>query len=500
MPLSRSGIGSAISNNVQQWKASNARKGVEKDSRIGAESWLLPKGNSHRLHVGQSNGFVFPEIKIGALSELTSINSSKSFPVTMIETGEIHLVKVDENDNSIRVSITTTLSNSTLLSLTLRKLGEGKIKLEREGSKPFDRGNTNLESIGLYVWGLFMANAIVNHKLRVTNLNSVVREQSGSQVMGVGVELAQASRIALTDHPVPPERPRPPSTMDGGAPRNSTTPSTKVKTGPTNPCDGTTDNIGEFMDIGTAHDLTCTEAPDVLAIGVCGASMRITDCCEQHDKNLWCAPAFVDPVSVILHCVLTSQLLALCIIEKAYAAWDALPWSLCKVLDFVIVSINGFVDALLYDIVTAAICVGIANKPQFPLDGRNQKSCFCGGNVPTTSGGPCGRLLCKGDCFECGWECEYNDKKQAIARRWVTDPSGNRPCCINTARQCTSDCDPTEVSKCPNCWKCTYGPCTFDRNTRTWSRETLTRYGLPCCPGTPSGPPCGHSPRGGRHR
>ncbi len=92
----------------------------------------------------------------------------------------------------------------------------------------------------------------------------------------------------------------------------------------------------------------------------------------------------------------------------------------------------------------------------FEFDSRNEDSCLCDGNQPTyccnpkedpkycyeyddqgnlildEEGNPKLRNLCppkKSECYPCHWAYKENIKTGKLEKRWITDPTGELPCC-----------------------------------------------------------------------
>jgi len=430
---------------------------------------------------------VAPSLRLilGSDSKLTRIVRSCVIPVTSLSNSELILIHVTENDTAVQVRLSAVNSDILLSVVTFSKVGHS-LRLPGKDAA-FDWSELNLETVGFAVWIVWMARGMM--------LGKMTGRRSTTSLTSLGL---REGRLGLThsksQSTQEEARRRQPEgdQFKEGIPRN---PSGEIFT---KDC---SDKFAESMDISLDHDLECTDfmdgdvmilpVPDRIAIGICGAVMEVRDCCIEHDIALWCTPPRL-PGTGMSHCLESSYKLVACMIDAAYRAWEALPNSLCKIFDIIFSGITAITDALLYGGVTEFICMGLG-EAQAPKDGRNSKSCLCGGTTPTIAGSPC-RDMCAergkfASCYPCKWKCEFANGKP-VSKKWDSDPTGRQACCPGSTRQCIGDCNPNDLSKCPNCFNC-YSECKRDPATGRREKVVIRGDGVPCCKGTPlNSDPC----------
>lgn len=235
----------------------------------------------------------------------------------------------------------------------------------------------------------------------------------------------------------------------------------------------------------------------------CTFYVEIVDCCLQHDVDMWCGvnvnsieyiPWNGTIVSEIAK--VTSARLLGCIFAKALKGITLdMPWYCGGAITGAIL---GIIAATLFSLgfytVTYFIALGMAGGERFPLDGRHDDSCLCGGNRHTIHCGDNCRNLCleagkPQDCYMCYWDCRY-EKGQKIGQgkllgtHFFTDPDGKKLCCPETDTKSKCQKKEEDVMKtCSNCYPCEW-ECIIanGRQKRVFRQEN--EFNLPCCPET----------------
>ncbi len=235
----------------------------------------------------------------------------------------------------------------------------------------------------------------------------------------------------------------------------------------------------------------------------CTFYVEIVDCCLQHDVDMWCGvnvnsieyiPWNGTIVSEIAK--VTSARLLGCIFAKALKGITLdMPWYCGGAITGAIL---GIIAATLFSLgfytVTYFIALGMAGSERFPLDGRHDDSCLCGGNRHTIHCGDNCRNLCleagkPQDCYMCYWDCRY-EKGQKIGQgkligtHFFTDPDGKKLCCPETDTKSKCQKKEEDVMKtCSNCYPCEW-ECIIanGRQKRVFRQEN--EFNLPCCPET----------------
>jgi len=205
----------------------------------------------------------------------------------------------------------------------------------------------------------------------------------------------------------------------------------------------------------TPHDMGCSGGGLITPDGKfnfwfpCAGSFSadVYDCCYRHDVGLYCSTTFWDSSAEdldLIHCI-SAKIIA--------AGIEEMSW-ICKWL-FALPLIT-LIEGL--SVIGYIFMPGIADyeSEQVNYDGRHNKSCLCGGNIPTICCDSdkvrsicldknCNKVnLCvaKGkrisnpqcnpsnkNCFNCYWKCLYNDQGDYVGKEYVTDPTRKLPCC-----------------------------------------------------------------------
>lgn len=233
----------------------------------------------------------------------------------------------------------------------------------------------------------------------------------------------------------------------------------------------------------------------------CKFSVDVIDCCFQHDVDMWCGvnvgwgeDVAWNHVMVSEIAELTSSRLFECIFAKVLKGIAVdMPWYCGGAITGAIL---GIVAATLFSLgfytVTYFVALGMAGSERFPLDGRHDDSCLCGGDKPTTHCEDKCRNLCYERnkyqyCYNCHWECRYDRGIKAghgklLGVKFVEDPTGKRPCCPETKID-AQPCQDTEIkarTKCPTCFPCEWECITVNGRQKRIFREDKTNN-LPCC-------------------
>ena len=269
--------------------------------------------------------------------------------------------------------------------------------------------------------------------------------------------------------------------------------------------------IGNFqVDIGGcchAHDIAwwCAKHPvDILGNGddVVGANGDVIDCISSQIVN-----AILAACSNTLSC--TGFFSWLC--DAAVVACDLLasPFAAAYLLA---VDLGGWLGTTY---------VALEQETDlFNFDGSHSNSCLCGGNEVTYQcpgpidevagneiyGNSC-RNVCLEvgstigavpDCFQCYYECKYDEYGNLIANpKVVNDP--NKPCCPGSASTTSpyddAPCATCAATNCSNCrWLCESYKIGKHTKPQWYWRSISDDESKPCCMGTPGGKPSSGCP------
>lgn len=420
-------------------------------SSIGTNTGIGSKGNEGRLWVSnqiESSVYIMP-ITFGNGDQYSSMAELKASTIV------VSITRTDRNLLAKHVTIPLTRFSSQLRGFKRKEI---------------------LEAASVAGWLAFVGESILVEKTRKSDLvfaqhssgrgglrtsspnNVVAPVRSGFTFVGSAQSKSGQQSEAKQPSTEPDEgsptdqerqRPRPGSGYSGGEPRR-TAPKALHK----GPCGTIQDPKAEAMIF--PHDYDCSKVASSAVLGICApVEVNFISCCQDHDIGLWCSDGVFNVLDATAEQVWLSQKLFACILEKFATAYaEQTPWY-CMIIDGLIGLIEAFVTAIFYDVVTALFGVGSYawNGPteNFPGDGRNRNSCLCGGSEPTVwKENQCENLCARHgkpqNCFKCHMRC-ISENGKFVRREFVTDPQG-KPCCPGTDRQCTKDCDETDVTKC----------------------------------------------------
>ncbi len=288
------------------------------------------------------------------------------------------------------------------------------------------------------------------------------------------------------------------------------------------------------------HDLFCSDLPIGLKFNnnhttktwyvpcVGEIEIDVSDCCRDHDIDLWCAPTqdWASWANVVVIACITNKISFDSQYRYSEANWwckfkrailnlfsdivgvllsvIAVVWELVgevvraalKVVDYVIQGLsigNLSIPESWYDGLTNAFAFMNPKRVGYDKDnaGINLDSCLCGGSRPTSECGNACRDLCAefpkyGEppkCFKCNWRCEYKEDGTPLPRIFDRGTDASLPCCPGTESTAAQECANANIHQndpCPPL--CTH--CSWYCDMESTPRQTRLRKPNPklnCC-------------------
>lgn len=250
------------------------------------------------------------------------------------------------------------------------------------------------------------------------------------------------------------------------------------------------------------HDYKCSPpSSDKIKVNIpfCGFEVDISDCCKQHDIDLWCGAGL--PNGIIQDVAFSAAYLAwytyvnakfgACITSKLYSAASNLPFY-CFIGYGIILGLTfGIIAGYIYflGVEVGSIYNILELSTYMPWDDRHRSSCLCDGAEPTYLCNSC-RNLCyerglSANCVRCKWDCNYKDGKLDFykdTKKYTflnTFGHSEEDCCRDTLESCSPR--PSDDA-CPKCYTCGWD-CIKIRDKYQLVARTENPNNLPCCEG-----------------
>lgn len=260
-----------------------------------------------------------------------------------------------------------------------------------------------------------------------------------------------------------------------------------------------------------SHDYKCSlPAADKIHVDFlwCGFDVDLSECCKQHDIDLWCGAGLPFGTKPDLGDIVGDALLyqlyyawytavnakfGACVTGKFISSASDLPWYCGG-------PIGGFIIGFITGVIAGAVHFigvqigGIGNIPSLnkymPWDSRHKRSCLCSGAESTVyCNEPC-RDLCmerglKQNCSDCYWRCEGQGIgappiAKLFSLKYGADAS---KCCVKTREGCLD-----KILCKKDCFDCKHLCETTIDGRKIFSSiyGSETEVNLPCCAGTPN--------------
>ncbi|MBX7156612.1 MAG: hypothetical protein K1X91_16770 [Bacteriodetes bacterium] len=256
---------------------------------------------------------------------------------------------------------------------------------------------------------------------------------------------------------------------------------------------------GNFLNsLGLTGSAFANDGKEIKLWFPCSGTINIdvSECCKNHDIALWCS---TNAVQVMWHDL---NVIA-CFVSKVAIEGAKKIKVLCGIIiDY---SVLAFYVSIGLRARYAALFSWIFEDKLWDHEGSHQKSCLCGGTMPTTfcpgSGSSCVDLCAergkKADCYKCKWKCIYDDVTGKVVR---VEPDVDKylPCCPGTdiqnndvIKECNLDSPEVALTKCQGqpCDRCFFR-CEYNAQSQLYWRYygSAQLTGKPCCKPAPTIP------------